>query len=199
MSDTIGVIRRLTHPASEPVTRTEAKEHLRIESDFTADDSYIDALISMGRDHVERVTGHTWATAQFLWTVSDLKRVNMDTDLDRFNLPMAYVSSIDAITYLDDDDVSQTIEASDITLDQDRQRVTIPEDIDGHDWKITFTAGPLLGASEEEIIPQAISQAILLLVGDAYENRQASIVGTSIAENPAVRLLIWDYRDNVGL
>ncbi len=41
-------------PATEPVTRDEAKQHCRI--DTTADDTYIDSLIVGARELVERLT-----------------------------------------------------------------------------------------------------------------------------------------------
>ena len=43
----------ITPPTTEPVTLEEAKEQLRIEAGFTADDDYINALISAARDRCE--------------------------------------------------------------------------------------------------------------------------------------------------
>jgi hypothetical protein len=49
-----GSLELVTAPATEPVTRDEAKVHCRIET--TADDAYIDSLIVGARELVERIT-----------------------------------------------------------------------------------------------------------------------------------------------
>lgn len=198
MLNRVGTIRRLTPPATEPVTLAEAKSHLRLETEFTADDTYISRLISSARDHAETYCGRAWASADFIWTVQLLKLKVFGNDQYIFDWPYPYASSINEIEYLDSDDVAQIISASDITLDLDRQRVTIPDSITGHDWGIRFTAGPDLGTSLDEMMPEAIKQAIYLLVGDAYDNRQALVLGVSIADNPAVKSLLDDYRISWG-
>ncbi|MDE2099259.1 MAG: head-tail connector protein [Patescibacteria group bacterium] len=48
-------------PAQEPVSISEAKNWLRIDSGFTADDSLIQGLIQEAREHIERVTGRCLA------------------------------------------------------------------------------------------------------------------------------------------
>ena len=199
MSDTIGIIRRLTHPATEPLTTEQAKTHLRLPSSFTTDDTYIEGLIKSARDHVERYTGRYWATADFIWTVPKVVAEVFGTSQIRFKLRRPFVSAVDEITYLDGDDVAQTIATSSIDFDQDRQTVTVPDNLGGHDWKIKFTAGPDIGVSTEEVIPDAILQAMYLLIGDAYDNRQAQVLAVSIAENPAACALMHDYRVNMGV
>lgn len=48
-------------------------------------------------------------------------------------------------------------------------------------------------------VPSAIKAACLLLVGDMYQNREAQIVGTIVADNPAVVRLLYPYRVNIGI
>ena len=44
-------------------------------------------------------------------------------------------------------------------------------------------------------VPRALRQAILLMIGHWYENREATIVGVSINEVPmAVKSLLWQYK-----
>jgi hypothetical protein len=47
--------------------------------------------------------------------------------------------------------------------------------------------------------PQNIKQAILLVVGDFYENREARFVGTIQTNNPAFEALLQFDRFNFGL
>ncbi|NIQ01587.1 MAG: hypothetical protein GWM98_15380, partial [Nitrospinaceae bacterium] len=175
------------------------REHLRLPSTFTNDDDYILRLISSARDHVERYCARYWASANFIWTVESLGEVPFGTGLLIFNMPRPYVTAIIEIAYLDSDDVAQTVGASEITLDEERQRVTIPDTITGHDWRIKFTAGADEDQNDSDVAPDAIKEAILLLLGDAYENRQAQVLATSIAENPAAKALMHDYRENMGI
>lgn len=197
MSKTVGVIRRLTNPAEEPISLANAKLHLRVE--VAADDTYISRLIRSARDHVEKYTGRAWATAQFIWTVPNVVADPFGDNLLRFKMPMPYVSSVDEIAYLDGDDTAQTLAASLYDLDIERQTVTIPDNLDGYDWRIKFTAGPDLGVSTEEVVPEAILQAMYLLIGDSYDNRQSQVLAASIAANPAAESLMHDYRINMGV
>ena len=199
MPDTIGTIRRLSQPETEPISTGEAKSHLRLPSTFTNDDANIDRLVKSARDHVERYTGRFWATAQFIWTVPTVVAEVFGTNQIRFTMPKPYVSAIDEIGYLDADDVSQILSTSSIDFDQERQKVAIPNTLGGHDWSIKFTAGPDIGLSAAEIWPDAILQAMYLLIGDAYVNRQARVQQSNINENPAVIELMHDYRVNMGV
>lgn len=45
----------------------------------------------------------------------------------------------------------------------------------------------------EAEIPFSVSAAVLLLIGDLYENREAS-TPLSLKENPAVSRLLWPFR-----
>lgn len=49
------------------------------------------------------------------------------------------------------------------------------------------------------VYPAAIKCASLLLIGDMYENREAIIVGASVASNPAVMNLLHPYRQEIGI
>lgn len=56
--------------------------------------------------------------------------------------------------------------------------------------------------SPQEPIPGSVKQAHKLLVGDAYENREAQVVGSArstIQANPAVTRLLFPYRKNLGV
>lgn len=55
---------RLTEPVIEPVTVAEAKQHLRIDADFTDDDLYIQSLITASRYYVENHTDRTLLRTQ---------------------------------------------------------------------------------------------------------------------------------------
>lgn len=56
---------RITDPAVEPVTLSEAKAHLRVDEDFLGDDLYIQGLISAARHHIETVSDRTLIRSQW--------------------------------------------------------------------------------------------------------------------------------------
>ncbi|MDG5498965.1 head-tail connector protein [Marinobacter sp. BGYM27] len=52
---------------------------------------------------------------------------------------------------------------------------------------------------EDVPVPASIKAALLLVIGDLYENREAQIVGTIRADNPAVERLLHFYRVGMGV
>ena len=121
--------------------------------------------------------------------------------------PLAPVRSLDAITYLDDDGVTQTLAASVYRFDD---HPTLPAIwiAYGQTWpttrwqsdgiRITFTAGPDITASPPAAIPEPIRQGMLLLIGHLNRNRDA--VDQLVDGMPtAVRNLWQPYRLRMGV
>lgn len=52
---------------------------------------------------------------------------------------------------------------------------------------------------EPQPVPASIKQAAKLLVGDFYNNREALIIGTIVADNPAVERLLHFHRIGLGV
>ena len=55
---------RVTEPTVEPVSVAEAKQHLRIDADFTDDDLYVASLITAARHYVENYVDRTLLRTQ---------------------------------------------------------------------------------------------------------------------------------------
>lgn len=66
---------------------------------------------------------------------------------------------------------------------------------------LNYTNRKTLPGSDESPanIPKDIQDAALLLVADSYENREAKILGTIVAENPAAHAKLHFYRINIGI
>ena len=107
-----------------------------------------------------------------------------------------------SITYLDTDNVSQTWAASNYFADTKSSPIRIG---------LNSTAGASLptianrlsaieitysvGESMSENIPIALKQAMLILVGQFYENRQVAVVGRSVGKIPmTAEYLMNPYR-----
>lgn len=191
-----GTVRRLTQPATEPVTLAEARRQLRNEGE-SADDALINDYISSARQEAENICNRAWASADFVWTFGTLVYKSTESGWE-FSVPFPYVTDISEIAYLDVDDVRQTVSNPDTRLNEKRQTITIPADTVGHEWEISFTAGPDLGTSNAEMLPSSVKSAILLFLTDMYENRAAQ-QEVKIEENMAAMRLLWPHRTNLGV
>jgi len=104
-------------PASEPVTKTEVKAHLRLADAVTADDAYLDNLIAAARQQVERETGLAFVTETIIEKRHDFPRGEMFMRLFK-RTPLLTVTSI---AYLDGNGDSQTWDSSNYTVDVSRR------------------------------------------------------------------------------
>ena len=167
---------RTVAPAAEPVSVIEAKEHLRV--DIGDDDTLIEALITAAREYVEQ--GSRRALVTQTW------RLNLDQFPagPEIELPRPPLQSVTSVTYRDSDGTTNTLSSSIYEVDTDSTpgRIRLAY---GEDWpsdtlaetnpvRITFVAG----YGDADDVPRRWKQAILLLVGHWYENREATISGT---------------------
>lgn len=184
----------VTGPAVEPVSVSEAKSHLRV--DISDDDTLIGTLITVARTHVEQHLRRALVTQ--VW----------DLVLDCFpgavlRLPLPPLASVTSITYTDVDGNGGTVSAGDYLVDVDEEpgRVVLKS---AATWpavvlreaagvRVRFSAG--YGAAAD--VPEPIKQAILLLVGSLYENREDVLVaqGVTVMRIPfGVQALLMPYR-----
>lgn len=177
----------ITPPSSEPISLSEAKGHLRV--DASDEDSYISGLIVAARQFIELQTQRALITQT--WKLS----------LDQFPtnktvyIPLSSLRLVEGITYYDTTGATQTLPATDYYVDSDNDpgRVVLVDTVATYDRpsavQIQFQAG--YGSAAD--VPQAIKQAMLLLIGHWYENREAvGEVGGPIAF--AVDALLTPYR-----
>jgi uncharacterized phiE125 gp8 family phage protein len=113
---------------------------------------------------------------------------------------------VESITYLDAEGNSVELSESGYSVDNARQPGFVVPGADG--WpqtgdyinavRIRFVSGYAPEGSPpdyREGVPQAIKQAILLLVGHWYENREDVVVGTVVNKLPtAAEALLFNYR-----
>lgn len=162
-----------------PVTLPEAKQQCNV--DIDEDDDLLNRLISAAVDKVEIQTKRALATQTWEW--------RLDRFPKWFDVPMPPLQSVTSITYIDTDGNEQTLDSSLYTVDNYSVPARITPayneswpDTRGHinDVTVTFVAG----YESPTKIPEAIKQAILLLVADMYENREDSLSGRTIMNIP---------------
>ena len=171
------------------VTQAEAKLFLRI--DTTDDNDLIDSLLEAAEDLVESFTGRQLLTdTQTLYLTSWASEIPLD---------YPPLGSITHIKYYDADSVQQTLANTVYEVDSTGAKSFVRlaynqswPDVRGHDGDIliTYTAG--YGAASA--VPDGLKTAMKLLVGNWYENREATSALTMKEVPFAIRCLLWKYR-----
>lgn len=168
--------RVITAVTTEPLTSTEVKLHLRV--DDTTEDNLITILITAAREYCENYTGRALATqtveAYFDTFGSD----------DYLELPRPPLQSVTSVIYKDSAGTETTMTVNtDYIVDSNSNvgRIVLPY---GETWP-SFTAYPVnpikityvCGYYTSNSIPKSIKQAMLLLIGHWYANRETVLIG----------------------
>ena len=178
-------------PASEPVTLAEAAGHLRV--DYSDDDALIHAQVVAAREWAEAFTRRAFGTQTFDLFFDGWPRFPLE-------LPRAPLQSVTGIFYVDDDGVETEWDDDNYLVDTAAEpgRVVLkrgaafPNVIlqETNGVRVRFIAGHVE-------TPEMVKAAMLLLVGDLYENRENTAVATGVAVHRlpfGVRELLWPLR-----
>lgn len=180
---------------TEPVTLSQAKAHLRIDS--TDDDTYVTTLISVARSACENYLGYMLGYNSAVSFYLDKFPNETVIHLNGVWQPGTVV-----ITYYDENDAQQTWAAANYFVDSHSQpaRIFLKESGEYPDTSDNVPSGIKIGMtnagpSDVDEIPKAIHQAILLVIGRYYELRQDVVTGTIATEIPKmVEHLLNPYR-----
>lgn len=154
-------------PAVEPLSLEEVKLHLRNNPGDTSEDKDIIApLISAAREYCENYCGKSFAEQ----SITAYPEVS-----GTVTLPRGPVISVDSVTV-----DGETVE---YTTDVRRGTVTLNKP----GAAITYTAG-------YEEVPCLVRQAMLLLIGHWYANREATAQSTPAEIGMAVRAMLNQYK-----
>ena len=196
-----------TQPATEPITLTEAKAHLRV--DFTDDDTYISGLISVARSTLEWAYDRAFITQTLVLTLD--RFVQPATPLPSWGAGAVAVSGwgpagtqwgwyaptwsvielrppvqqINAITYVDPTGATQTLDPTKYTLTKSEPGRVFPSL--NNVWPVTaLQPGAasiefVAGYTSEANIPAAQLQAMKLILADLYEHREQSTIEPRIS------------------
>lgn len=170
------IIKVITPPASEPVTLSEAKAQCRV--DISTDDTLITSYISAARRLCERINWRAFMTQTLeVW-------FDAWPSTDSIRLPRPPLQSVTYIKYYDEDSVVATLSSSTYFVDtiSERGRIVLNTD---QSWP-SVTLRPANGVVVRYVagwasaadVPETIKQAILLVVGHWYENREGVLIGS---------------------
>jgi uncharacterized phiE125 gp8 family phage protein len=185
---------RTADAAKEPVSLAEAKAHLR--EDSTAADTTISALIVAARQYVEEHTGRALLTQT--WSlVLDCFPTGGDQTI---RLPRPPLVSVVSIVYVAGDGTSTTWGSANYRVDGSSEpaRITLAYDATwptARDVSNAVTITYQAGYGAAAAVPDAIKQAMYLLIGHWYTSREAEVVGTVVGRlGFAVDALLAPYR-----
>lgn len=185
-------IKRISGPALEPVTLTEAKEHLRVL--HNTEDVLIGRAIKAAREHVEGETGRSLITQTWKQWLPAFPRAGV---IELLKPPL---QSVTAIRYLDAAGVQQTLATSVYSV-QPAGLLGWVQRRAGQAWPVTaadpsaveieFVAG--YGANPADV-PESIRNAVLLLVEHMYHNRGETVDGPITVNPLASQRLLATFR-----
>lgn len=197
-------------PVAELVTVDEAKEHLRIIDTISTevesedpegeptivtshpDDDYIKGLVATAVEWGETFQGRSWITRTNEYYIDQWPQSPL-------TLPRGPVQEISSVTYVTSDGAEKTLDAETYWLDPTGRFCLVagktwPSDRlrNGFAIKITYKAGY---GDTADAVPKRCRQAVLLMVGHWYENREEVIVGSSVNKLPdAAEMLLTQDR-----
>jgi len=165
-----------TGPVKYPISREQAKDHLRVDLDITDDDSYIDTLIATATQAAEqflsrRLITQTWNYYLDGWWCTSQP------------IPFGRLQSVTSIKYMDQDGAEATWDSENYIVDtkSDPGSVVLgynksfPTDYlyPSNPIDIEFVCGYGLTGSD---IEANIKHAIKIGISDLNENRESQVI-----------------------
>lgn len=190
------LLTRTAAPLAEPVSVERARQHLRV--DHANDDALIADHIATARQAVEDQTGR--ALLAQAWR---LEQDEPPCD-GALQLPHAPLTAVTGVTYLDHAGARVTLAPSLYVVQapsgdapprgwlRRAYNATWPSMACGPGaFQVSYTCGYGTGP---EAVPALLKAAILLIVGELYENREASGPNQWVQVSPALDRLLSPYR-----
>jgi uncharacterized phiE125 gp8 family phage protein len=195
----------VTGPVIEPVTLAEAKAHCRVE--VPDDDALIAGYILAAREYAEQDTRRAFCTQTWDFKGHYVWPNYWDRELREWctgiKLPKAPLQSVTSVNYVDINGATQLLAADQYqvvtTNGESREGVIVPAY--GVTWPQirdipdAITVRFVAGYGGLESVPHRVRQAMLMLIGHWYENREEVITGTIVSQVPmAAAALLFPLR-----
>jgi len=187
----------VTPPAIEPITLAEAKRQCRAPADVSEDGLFV-GLIAAARERAEGITGRQLIEATWDEKLDDI-------DCDEIWLPRAPLISVTSVTYIDSAGATQTWASTEYQVDAPtgpfarRGRVLplptaswpLAQSGRVNAFAVRFKAGYGTAAAS---VPMAIRQAMLLMIGAWFVNREDMVTGGLVTVPLGALALLTPYK-----
>lgn len=197
-------VRLITAPTAEPIDLGALKQHLRVE--HGEDDGLILTVAQAAREFCETYTRRFFMSQVWERTLNYFPGA--------IGLPYPPLQEVVSVTFVDGEGVLQTWADDQYTVDVNGDfakvypayGVVYPTSIRDQPGaiKVQFRVGygdvpETVAAPAAATTPAAARQAIKLIVGDLYKNREESVTGSTITAIPfAARVLLSTLRVSGG-
>lgn len=179
---------RQTDPAVEPVTLSEAKAHLRV--DTADDDTYITGLIRAAREWVEQYLDRTLVHTQWVMRFDKFPADSTaDIELPRPPMVASGTATAVVVAYTLEDGTTASYGTSSFRVDRASTPGAVktnyaqtwpPHRQDDNSVSVTWWAG--YGASGSDV-PASIRHAMLMLCSHWYEIRGATVATGAVPQD----------------
>ena len=180
---------------SEVLSVAEVAAHLRLGGSPYPDQDLVESLITAARQWVEDYVRRAIGAQTLEDTFASFEEI-------RLRPPVSAITSI----YYKTSGVATLLAATEYDLvdDPDKGGVRVAY---GKSWPsvdavedavvVTYETGYTVGSPSD--LPGTIRSAMMLVIGDLYENREAQILGTIVTENKTVERLLSMHRLEMGI
>jgi uncharacterized phiE125 gp8 family phage protein len=185
----LGSLKLATAPAVEPISLDEAKLHLRV--DISDDDTLITSQIQTARRRAEKIAGRAFITQTWDYVLDAFPQG------DTLEIPKPPLQSITSIKYYDQDGTEYTLSSDDYYVDTygEPGRVVLKSSATWPSITLREANGVVVrfmaGYGDADDVPEEFKQAIYLLVGHFYENREAVSDARLVPTPDGVMALLW--------
>lgn len=169
-----------TNPASEPVTLSEAKSYLRVDS--STEDSLVNLLITAARKSAEEYLRRSLITQSWKLAYDDFIAGDIA-------LPRGPVQSITSVALVDINGSSSAVSASVYSLNAAKTHMVLDGILSAHRVEIIYVAG--YGAASD--VPAPLRQGILAHTAEMFDRRSEA------AALPASALALYAPYRELGL
>lgn len=167
-----------TAPASEPISRTEAKLFLKVT--HSSEDALIDNMVTAARQFLEAFTKRSFVTQTW--------QRFLDWFPFEIELYQGTVASVTHIKYIDENGANQTLDSSlyqtDLISNPARIQRAVDQDWPDIEWGRLNAVEVQYIAGLDTVVDQNVIHAIYLLLGHIYANRQDVVVGSQVNKMP---------------
>lgn len=195
---------RTAAPSNPVLTLAEARAHLRVDafgspaqSDYDAE---IEAYVAAANDELDGWNawlGRALVTQSWKMVLDAFPRACGG----RISLPLPPLQSVDSIVYIDTAGTVQTLASSAYRVVTDTEPGFVEPVYGGDGWpstrdveaavRVTFTCGY---GDDGTDVPELIRAYIRYRLGQMFAQREAIVIGASVAETPYVRNSLENYR-----
>lgn len=203
LTNAAGTLTRLTDGASEVLSLTDLKTHLRI--DETADHDFLLLTITAVRRATEEFLGRTLIDSN--WTLEldhfpafshfGVSGAYQDkTGETMINLPMGPVTAIGSVQYRDSADTLQTMMAADYQFDRNGRLLPVSTKV----WPATYDRLNAVivtytsGAAHAGEVEEDIKHAMRLMIGHFDKNRENTAFSNVLTIPDGFKFLLNPHR-----